>query len=102
MTDVPSAARTVVVLARPRFSFHPGVRPTVVVDGRGQPAQWGIGTWQLAEGAVVGVYLFNRLWRYGVAEMHLPPGAVRVEYTAPWWPFGRGRLTSSSSDASVR
>ncbi len=44
-----------------------GARPTVTIDGVGHPAQWGSGTWAVAEdgSTEVGVYCFNRLWRFG-------------------------------------
>jgi hypothetical protein len=100
---VPASPRVVLDLVRPRLSVHLGVRPTVVVDGRGQPAQWGIGTWQLPTGDTgLSIYLFNRIWRYGAAEAVLPPGTTRVVYVAPRLPFGRGRITTSSEDPPVR
>jgi hypothetical protein len=90
-------------LVRPRVSLHAGVRPTVVVDGRGQPAQWGVGTWQRpVEGVAFGVYLFNRLWRYGSAHIDLEPGTTRVVYVAPRTPFGRGRITATAGGRPVR
>ncbi|RWZ61588.1 hypothetical protein ELQ92_11510 [Labedella populi] len=96
MTDAPAAPRIVLELVRPRLSLHPGVRPTVVVDGRGQPAQWGVGTWRSPIDGAVRIYLFNRAWRYGVAETVLPSEATRVVYTAPRLPFGRGRITTET------
>jgi hypothetical protein len=99
----PASPRVVLDLVRPRLSLHLGVRPTVVVDGRGQPAQWGVGTWQLPTGdAVLAIYLFNRVWRYGAAEATIPPGTTGVVYTAPRLPFGRGRITISTEGPSVR
>jgi hypothetical protein len=81
------------VLVRPRLSLNPGVRPTVVLIGRGQPAQWGTGTWQKPEGDVsVRIYLFNRLWRYGDAAASVQAGTTRIVYHAPRLPFGRGRI----------
>ncbi len=102
MSDGVSGTRRIeLVLARPRASLHVGVRPTVVVGGRGQPAQWGVGTWSLpTDGAVLGVYLFNRLWRYGAAEIALPPDTTRVVYRPPRLPVGRGRLTATGVDDS--
>jgi hypothetical protein len=80
-------------LVRPRASVNPGVRPTVVLAGRGQPAQWGVGTWQRTDGVTtISVYLFNRVWRYGEATATLGSTTTRVVYRAPRLPFGRGRI----------
>jgi hypothetical protein len=71
------------------------VRPTVVIAGLGQPAQWGVGTWQLpADHAVtIGVYLFNRMWRFGAAEIELEPQHPPVlDYRAPAFPFLAGAI----------
>lgn len=82
-------------LHKPWFALYAGIRPTVVIAGRGQPAQWGLGTWQVSsdEPVVVGVFLFNRIWRFGEAEFalepHQPPA---LEYRAPVLPFLRGRI----------
>lgn len=101
-TDAASP-RVIVELVRPRLSLHTGVRPTIVVDGRGQPAQWGVGTWQLPTGdAALAIYLYNRIWRYGAADAVLPPGTTHVEYVAPRLPFGRGRITVSTERPPVR
>lgn len=98
-----ASPRVVLDLVRPRLSLHFGVRPTVVVDGRGQPAQWGVGTWQFPVGDTgVAIYLYNRIWRYGAAEAGLPAGTTRVVYVAPRLPFGRGRITTSSDGLPVR
>ncbi|QNE45577.1 hypothetical protein F1C58_00620 [Glaciihabitans sp. INWT7] len=80
-------------LKKPWFGWVP--KPTVVFDGRGNPAQWGTGTWMVpTEGTtVVGVFLFNRLWRFGDAQISLDgSGPSAVTYSAPWLPFLRGRL----------
>lgn len=113
MNGTTSGRRFELVLRRPRLSLNPGVRPTVVIGGRGQPAQWGTGTWQspvddsAGVGAVgaaddaaftLGVYLFNRMWRYGSAEARVDQSAERVVYTAPRLPFGRGRVEVVRSD----
>ena len=87
--------RIELTLHRPWFALYTGIRPTLVVGGRGQPTQWGLGTWQVPadEPVVLGVYLFTRVWRFGQAEItldpHDPPALV---YRAPALPFGRGRL----------
>jgi hypothetical protein len=42
---------------------------------------------------VVGVYLFNRLWRFGEAQFALEPHHLpSLRYEAPRLPFGRGRI----------
>ncbi|WP_308799584.1 hypothetical protein [Agromyces silvae] len=94
-TDDRATRRLEFTLQKPRFAFYAGVRPTVVIAGRGQPVQWGIGTWQVPVGqtVVVGVYLFNRVWRFGRAEFALEPHhAPALVYRAPALPFARGRL----------
>lgn len=96
MTAALGATRRIqLTLTKPWFALYAGIRPTVVIEGRGHPAQWGVGTWQLPADreAVVGVFLFNRVWRFGEAEFALgaehPPALV---YRAPALPFLRGRM----------
>ena len=88
--------RLELVLRKPWFGWYP--RPTVVFDGRGHPAQWGTGTWQASadEATTVRVFLFNRLWTFGVAELvvettdHTEP--ITLKYQAPGLPFFGGTL----------
>ncbi|MGI9822869.1 hypothetical protein [Agromyces sp. Marseille-Q5079] len=87
--------RIELTLHRPWFALHWGVKPTLVIAGRGQPAQWGVGTWQVPseETVIVGVFLFNRVWRFGQAEFALEPQqSPALTYRAPALPFLRGRL----------
>lgn len=87
--------RIELTMRRPRFALYAGVRPTLVIGERGQPTQWGRGTWQIpTDGPVViEVFLFNRLWRFGRAEASLTPeDGANWEYRAPLLPFLRGRL----------
>ena len=87
--------RIQLTLHKPRLALYPSVRPTLVIEGLGHPAQWGLGTWQVAsdQTVVVGVYLFNRLWRFGQAEFALEPHhPPSLRYQAPRLPFLRGRL----------
>lgn len=90
--------RLQLTLKRPLLGWR--ARPTVVIGGLGQPAQWGVGTWQLPTRAqragasgVLRVFVYNRLWRYGTA-VHVftetPPDAL--VYTPPLLPFLPGRL----------
>jgi hypothetical protein len=71
-------------------------RPTVTIDGVGHPAQWGVGTWALpADGtARIGVYLFNRVWRFGAASVAVSAddAGSGLEYRAGVLPIGRGEL----------
>ncbi|SFR71014.1 hypothetical protein SAMN05428970_1096 [Agromyces sp. CF514] len=97
MTDAAANAtrRIELNLRKPWFALHWGVKPTLVIGGRGQPVQWGRGTWQVPadESVAVGVFLFNRMWRYGRAEFALEPGhPPALEYRAPALPFGPGRI----------
>ena len=80
---------------KPRFALYARIRPTLVIGERGQPTQWGVGTWQVPadRAVVIGVFLFNRVWRFGQAEFTLPPGgATSLVYRAPLLPFGRGKM----------
>lgn len=82
-------------LRKPWFALYAGIRPTLVIEGRGQPTQWGLGTWQVSSehDVVLGVFLFNRMWRFGQAEITLAPhDEGTVTYRAPALPFLRGRL----------
>lgn len=82
-------------LHRPRFALYARIKPTLVIAGRGQPVQWGLGTWQVPsdQTVVIRVFLYNRLWRFGHAEFALEPGhAPSLIYRAPILPFQRGRI----------
>lgn len=66
-----------------------------MLAGRGQPVQWGRGTWQVPadETVSVGVFLFTRLWRSGQADSALrPEDPPTLVYRAPALPFLRGRM----------
>ena len=96
MTDSAATRRIDLHLRKPAFALYSGLRPTLVIGGRGQPAQWGTGTWQVSadEPVVVGVYLFTRLWYFGRAEITLDPAQqASLRYRAPVLPFGRGRIS---------
>ena len=105
MTDDNAVRRIELTLRKPWFALYGGIRPTLVIGGLGQPAQWGIGTWQVpADGRViVGVFLFNRVWRFGQAEFalepHHPPALV---YRAPALPFMRGRIRANATATPTR
>jgi hypothetical protein len=69
----------------------------VVVDGVGQPAQWGTGTWAVPDdgGTELAVYLYNRAWRFGAASIRIgAPGDTPdvIEYRAGVLPIGSGRM----------
>ncbi|WP_309102920.1 hypothetical protein [Microbacterium sp.] len=93
--DDNATRRIEITMTKPRFALYAGVRPTLVIEGRGQPVQWGVGTWQVPSGSttVVGVFLFNRMWRFGQAEFTLAPDhAPALEYHAPVLPLFPGRM----------
>jgi hypothetical protein len=100
MTTHSTATRRIeLTLRKPWFALYGGVRPTLVIGGRGQPVQWGVGTWQVPadETVTVGLFLFNRVWRFGTAEFALEPHHPPVlEYRAPVLPFGSGRMRTDS------
>ncbi|OIH93926.1 hypothetical protein BIU90_08830 [Curtobacterium sp. MCBA15_001] len=81
-------------LVRPLFPWF--ARPTVTIDGVGHPAQWGDGTWAVPDGGgtVIGVYLYNRAWRFGAAEVEVPAADTHdaFEYRAGVLPFGSGSI----------
>jgi hypothetical protein len=85
--------RIELTMQRPRLALYTGVRPTLVMGGRGQPTQWGDGTWQVPtdQPVIIGVYLYNRLWRFGQAEYILDEESA-LEYRAPMLPFRPGRF----------
>ncbi|OIH98378.1 MULTISPECIES: hypothetical protein [unclassified Curtobacterium] len=94
--DTPAASGTTkrrvgLRLVRPLLTW--GARPTVTIDGVGHPAQWGTGTWAVADDGdtVVGVFLFNRLWRSGAAAARVGD-ADELEYRVGSLPFLPGRL----------
>lgn len=75
-----------------------GPKPTVVVNGVGQPAQWGTRNWKVpGSGPVtVNIFLFNRLWKYGAVDFSVDGGEPEMlHYSAPWLPFGPGKIRSA-------
>lgn len=87
--------RLELTLHKPWFALYWGLRPTVVIAGRGHPAQWGTGTWQVrADGeTVLSVYLFNRAWRFGRAQLTVgPTEPLAVSYSGPMLAIGPGSL----------
>lgn len=94
--SAPASTRRITLdLRRPPLRVTFGVRPTVVVDGRTEPAQWGVGTWLVpADRPVeVTVFLFLRGVRFGRASIAAHPEQTRVEYRAPL-PFLRARMAA--------
>ena len=90
-----SATRRITLELRPwplRLTF--GVRPTVVVDGRTEPAQWGVGTWLVPADRPVEVsaFLFVARLRLGSQTHLVQPDTTHVRYRAPWLPFLPGRM----------
>lgn len=96
----PTMRRVELMLHKPWFALYAGIRPTLVIMGRGQPAQWGLGTWLLPadQPVMIGVFLFNRVWRFGQAEFSLEPHqAPALVYRAPALPFRPGRIRVHSA-----
>ncbi|WP_231563090.1 hypothetical protein [Microbacterium mangrovi] len=97
--------RIEITLQKPRFALYGRIKPTLVIGGRGQPTQWGLGTWQVPsdQTALISAFLYNRLWRFGQAEFVLDPiHAASLVYRAPVLPFGRGRIyVQTSADPSA-
>ncbi|MFZ4893464.1 hypothetical protein ACL9RL_03330 [Plantibacter sp. Mn2098] len=102
-----SPRRIELTLRKPWLGWFP--KPTVVFEGRGHPAQWGTGTWQLRspDATTIEVYLYNRMWRFGEASATVAgadadvntktdsAAPVSLVYRAPWLPFLRGSLQAS-------
>ena len=94
--SVTTPARITITFRKPWLKLYAGIRPTLVIGGRGQPTQWGEGTWQVpadqSGDRTLSVYLFNRMWRFGLAEIRATPDDEALIYVAPVLPFGRGRI----------
>ncbi|MFG6475884.1 hypothetical protein ACFXP7_05800 [Microbacterium sp. P06] len=102
MSD-PANRRIDLILQKPWFALYGGVKPTLVIEGRGHPTQWGLGTWQVPtdRAVVIGVFLFNRLWRFGQADFTLEPDdEPALMYRAPVLPFVHGRIVQAGSSTS--
>lgn len=101
--EAPSR-RIELTMHKPCFALYAGIRPTLVLAGRGQPTQWGLGTWQVPadETVTLGVFLFNRLWRFGQAEHTLAPDDLALEYRAPALPFLPGRIRPAPHSRAPR
>lgn len=106
--NTPVSARTTcrieLTMHKPWFALYARVRPTLVIEGRGQPTQWGLGTWQVPadETVTVGVYLFNRVWRFGGAELTFHPSQTSaLTYRAPALPFLRGRISQTRTPGTA-
>lgn len=87
--------RVTIDLRRPFLAPYFGLRPTIVIEGRAQPTQWGVGTWQLPadRDTDVGVFLFRFGLRSGRATITLRPSdAPALRYRAPWLSLLPGRL----------
>ena len=73
--DPPAMRRVTVTLRRSALAPALGVRPTIVIEGRSQPTQWGEGTWLLPADRTseVRVYLYWRGLTWGRASRQLAP-----------------------------
>ena len=84
--STPTTRRVTITLRKWPFVLYFGLRPTIVIEGRGQPTQWGTGTWQLPadRDATVEVFLHRAGFTYGRATFVLDPsGEPSIEYRAP-------------------
>jgi hypothetical protein len=87
--------RVSIDIRTPPLRLTLGFRPTIVIAGRGQPTQWGVGTWQLPADAhnTIVVYLHLRGITVGRAEYVLrPTDDPALEYRAPTPLAFRARL----------
>jgi hypothetical protein len=82
-------------ITRPPLTWF--ARPTVTIDGVGHPAQWGTGSWAVPDdgGTEIGVFLYNRVWRFGAATRTVTAADVSLVYRAGSLPVGSGRLHAS-------
>lgn len=88
----PTTRRLTITLKR---GLWLGIRPTIVVEGRGQPTQWGTGTWQVPADQIVtvSVFLHVRGVTWGRASRTLDPlDCGALTYRAPLLPFLPGRF----------
>lgn len=99
-TTLPSGTtkrRVELEITRPPLTWF--ARPTVTIDGVGHPAQWGTGTWAVPDdgGTEIGVYLYNRVWRFGLATRTVTarPDDDRLVYRAGWLPRNTARLDAA-------
>lgn len=93
----PAVRRIELTMHKPWFALYWRIKPTLVIGGRGQPTQWGVGTWQVPAGESVelAVFLFNRVWRFGAARVALEATrSPALVYRAPVLPFFPGRITA--------
>lgn len=106
MPDTSASTRRIeLTLHKPWFALYFGARPTLVIAGLGHPVQWGLGTWQVPsdETVTLGVFLFNRLWRFGQADFALEPThPPALKYQAPALPFLRGRIRLDDPSSATR
>ena len=93
--DAQPMRRVTITLSRWPIGLATGVKPTIVIEGRSQPTQWGEGTWLLpAERATtIRVFLHFRGVTWGRASHELDPAdAPRLHYR---FRFARGRFSTS-------
>jgi len=92
----PPTRRVSIDLRKWPLAPYFGLRPTIVIEGRAQPTQWGAGTWQLPADRDTEVRVF--LYRFGVTSGRAshtlrPTDAAALRYRAPWLPFLAGRFS---------
>jgi hypothetical protein len=95
MPPASPTRRVTIDLRRPLFAPYFGLGSTIVIEGRAQPTQWAVGTWQLPadRDTQVGVFLFRWGVTTGRATVTLKPtDAPALRYRAPWLPVLAGRI----------
>ncbi len=96
VTQPPAATRRLAITLR-RGPWL-GIRPTIVVEGRGQPTQWGTGTWQVPADRPTEVTVFLHWHGLSWARASItlsPTDAPALVYRAPRLPFLPARIDRS-------
>ena len=75
-----------------------GVRPSIVIDGRTEPAQWGVGTWLVPADrpVTVTVFMFALGRRFGEATGTIGTMDARLTYRAPLLAFRPGQIGTAA------
>ncbi len=87
--------RVSIDLRRWPLGVYFGLKPTIVIEGRAQPTQWGVGTWQLPadRDTEIAVFLYQAGMTWGRATTTLrPDDAPALESRSPAIAGMSGRL----------
>ena len=87
-----TSRRVTIGLRRPLLRLHFGIRPTIVVNGTTQPAQWGEGTWQVDAGRETSVEVFLYIGGVTFGRANTTVGERGATYLAPRLPFRPGTV----------